>query len=115
MRVRAGTGGTDREFRAASLAVNYKDDHGEDQLRWVRLVDYQDYLVQRRKGDRLKVGGWFRDRKYLDKNGDEKTIREFILTAAELQSMKIRHDDSVPRTPLGQASKTKRSRPKKAA
>jgi single-stranded DNA-binding protein len=104
----------DRELRTASLAVNYVGSDGEDLLRWVRLVDFQEHLVQRRKGDRLKVRGYFRDRKYLDKDGQTKTIREFVLTSAELQSLKIRHDDSVPKTPLGQA-KTKRSRAKKAA
>ena len=46
VRVRAGTGGTDRELRAASLGVNHIGSDGEDLLRWIRLVDFQDYLVQ---------------------------------------------------------------------
>jgi single-stranded DNA-binding protein len=79
----------DRELRTASLAVNAKDEHGEDLTRWIRLVDFNDHLTTYRKGDRIKVRGYFKTRQYT-KDNEVKTIREFVVTAAELQTMKIR-------------------------
>ena len=70
-----------RQIRTVSLAVNGKDNDGKEIVRWHRLVDLADYLTNCRKGDRLKVTGYFRNRNYL-KDGEEKTIRELVLTAA---------------------------------
>jgi single-stranded DNA-binding protein len=47
-------------------------------------VDFHNHLADCRKGDRLKVTGYFRDRSYR-KDGEEKSIRELILTATEIQ------------------------------
>jgi single-stranded DNA-binding protein len=81
----------DREILVASLAVNYKTGDGTPQTRWIRLVDHQHLLRLRRKGDRIRVDGFFRDRQYIDrKTGELKTIRELIVTAAELQILKVR-------------------------
>ena len=74
----------DRQIRTASLAVNGRDGDGNDLTRWHRLVDFKEYLAGCGKGDRLKATGYFRDRAYL-KDGQEKTIRELVLTAAEIQ------------------------------
>ena len=79
----------DRELRTASLAVNAKDEHGEDLTRWIRLVDFNEHLTTYRKGDRIKVRGYFKERQY-SKDGETKTIREFVVTAAELQTLKVR-------------------------
>ena len=81
----------DREILVASLAVNYKTGDGSIQTRWIRLVDHQHLLRLRRKGDRIRVDGFFRDRQYIDRTtGEPKTIRELIVTAAELQTLKVR-------------------------
>jgi single-stranded DNA-binding protein len=77
----------ERQIRTVSLAVNGKAPDGEEIVRWHRLVDFADYLTDCRKGDRLKVTGYFRDRTYL-KNGEERSIRELVLTAAEIQPKK---------------------------
>ena len=74
----------ERPIRIGSLAVNGKDENGQEIARWQRLVDFHDHLADCRKGDRLKVTGYFRDRSYR-KDGEEKSIRELILTAAEIQ------------------------------
>jgi len=77
----------DRQIRTVSLAVNGKDADGEEIVRWHRLVDFADYLADCRKGDRLKVTGYFRDRTY-SKDGEKKSIRELVLTATEIQTRK---------------------------
>jgi single-stranded DNA-binding protein len=79
----------DRQIRIASLAVNGKDDNGDEISRWHRLVDFADHLDHCLKGDRLKVTGYFRDRPYV-KDGEEKTIRELIVTAAAIQPKRVR-------------------------
>jgi single-stranded DNA-binding protein len=75
------------QIRTVSLAVNGKDADGEEIVRWHRLVDFADYLADCHKGDRLKVTGYFRDRTYT-KDGEQKSIRELVLTAAEIQPKK---------------------------
>jgi single-stranded DNA-binding protein len=75
----------ERQIRTASLAVNGRDENGEEIVRWHRLVDFEEHLAACHKGDRLKVTGFFRDRTYLQ-DGEEKTIRELIVAAAEIQA-----------------------------
>ena len=78
----------ERQIRTVSLAINGKDEDGEKILRWHRLVDFADYLPHCRKGDRVKVTGYFRDRTYL-KDDKEESIREIVLTkVAEIQPKK---------------------------
>jgi len=80
----------ERQFRTASLAVNAKD--GESEItRWHRLVDFEEHLATYRKGDRLKVRGFFRTRTYT-KDGEQKSIRELVVTAACLEKMKVRSE-----------------------
>jgi single-stranded DNA-binding protein len=78
----------ERQIHIVSLAINGKDEDGEEIVRWHRLVDFADYLTDCRKGDRVKVTGYFRDRTYM-KDDEEKSIREIVLTAAaEIQPKK---------------------------
>ena len=77
----------ERQIRIASLAVNGKDESGEEITRWQRLVDFEDHLANCVKGDRIKVTGYFRDRTYV-KDGEEKSIRELIVTSVEIQPKK---------------------------
>jgi single-stranded DNA-binding protein len=71
----------ERQIHTVSLAINGKGEDGEEIVRWHRLVDFADYLSNCRKGDRVKVKGYFRERTYL-KEDEEKSIREIVLTAA---------------------------------
>jgi single-stranded DNA-binding protein len=81
----------DRQIRTASLALRAHDADGNEITRWHRLVDFQDYLEAYRKGDYISVQGYFRTRNYL-KDGEKKTIREFIVTAAKLLYLKVRKE-----------------------
>jgi hypothetical protein len=67
------------------LAVNGRDEDGKEIVRWHRLVDFEEHLAGCHKGNRLKVTGYFRNRTYR-KDGEEKTLRELIVTAAEIQT-----------------------------
>jgi single-stranded DNA-binding protein len=78
----------ERQIRTASLAVNGRDEDGDEITRWHRLVDFEEHLAACRKGDRLKVIGYFRDRSYR-KDGEEKTIRELIVASAEIQPKRL--------------------------
>ena len=81
-----------REIRTASLAVNAKDENGDPlPTRWIRLVDFENHLTTYRKGDRIRVRVYFKTRQYTQ-DGETKTIREFVVTAAELQAMKVRQE-----------------------
>jgi hypothetical protein len=84
----------ERQIVVASLGVNFKDQNGNDRSRWQRLVDYQDFLAACQVGDRLRVRGWFRERSYKDLDGDLKTIRELILTDAEIQPKRSQPGDT---------------------
>ncbi|HEX3555896.1 MAG TPA: hypothetical protein VIA62_21985, partial [Thermoanaerobaculia bacterium] len=74
----------ERQIHTVGLAVNGRDENGLEITRWHRLVDFGKHLTGCHKGDRLKVTGFFRDRTYL-KDGEEKSIRELIVTASEIQ------------------------------
>jgi single-stranded DNA-binding protein len=84
----------EREIRVASLGVNFKDQNGNEMSRWQRLVDYQDFLATCEVGDRLRVRGWFRERNYKDKDGVLKSVRELILTDAEIQPKRSQSSDT---------------------
>jgi len=81
----------DRQIRTASLAVSAADSDGTEITRWHRLVDFQDHLATYIKGDCIKVRGYFRDRQYL-KDGERKTIREFIVTSSKAIFLKPREE-----------------------
>jgi len=97
-----------RQIRTASLAVNGQDDSGAKITRWLRLVDLADHLTAYRKGDRIKVRGFFRNRTYV-KDGEQKSIRELVVTAASLEKMKVREEAPAP------APKTRKARKDRAA
>ena len=80
----------ERELRTASLAVNVKVD-GEDITRWHRLVDFDGHLAHFEKGNRLKVRGFFRHRSFT-KDGETKTVRELVVTAAAIAKPKWEED-----------------------
>jgi len=77
----------ERQIRIASLAVNAKVD-GEVITRWHRLVDFEEHLAGFEKGNRLKVHGFFRNRTFTQ-DGEEKTVRELVVTSAQIQPKRV--------------------------
>ncbi len=75
-----------------SVAVNYKED-GEDRVRWINVFDPEELASKNlvRKGDRVKITGYFRTRQGQDKKtGETKEFRNFILQALHVEKRKTR-------------------------
>ena len=81
-----------REFHTFSLAVNAKDTEGNPlPTRWIRCIDWNGLTATYRKGDRVAVTGFFKVRTY-EKDGEDKQIRELVVTGARLEKMKVRQE-----------------------
>ena len=78
-----------RELRTFSLAVSAKDEQGQTITRWHRCVDWEGLTATYRKGDRVALTGFFKTRTY-EKDGETKHVREFVVTGAKLERMKVR-------------------------
>ena len=78
-----------RDFRTFTLAVNAKDAQGQPITRWHRCIDWQGLTATYRKGDRVALTGFFKTRTY-EKDGEPKQVREFVVTGAKLEKMKVR-------------------------
>ena len=79
-----------RELRTLSLAVNAKDAEGQPlPTRWIRCVDWNGLTATYRKGDRVCLTGFFKDRRF-QKDGETKQVRELVVTGASLQKIKVR-------------------------
>jgi single-stranded DNA-binding protein len=78
-----------KTFRTVRFAVNGRDAQGLPITHWHRLVDFSDHLALYRKGDRIQVQGFFRDRQYT-KEGVTHTVRELIVTSAKAERLKLR-------------------------
>ena len=78
-----------REFRTFSIAVNAKDADGQPITRWHRCIDWNGLSATYRKGDRVAVSGFFVVRTF-EKDGETKSYRELVVTAASLEKMKVR-------------------------
>jgi single-stranded DNA-binding protein len=81
----------EREVRTFSIAVKGKSDDGEEVTRWIRCVDWKEASKLVRKGDRVRVDGWFQYRSY-EKDGEEKQIRELIVEDLRIEKRKIREE-----------------------
>jgi single-stranded DNA-binding protein len=79
-----------REFRTFSLAVSTKE---MEEPRWHRCVDWSNESRLFRKGDRVRLTGYFQVRAY-EKDGEPKRIRQFVVKTATLERAKIRHDEA---------------------
>lgn len=75
-----------------SVAVNYKDGD-EERVRWINVFD-PELLASKnlvRKGDRVKITGYFRTRQGIDKaTGETKEFRNFILQDLHVEKRKTR-------------------------
>ena len=76
-----------------SVAVNYKDGDGEKQTRWINVFDPESLASKNlvRKGDRVKITGYFRTRQGIDKKtGQPKEFRNLILQDLHVEKRKTR-------------------------
>jgi single-stranded DNA-binding protein len=78
-----------KTFRTVRIAVNGRDAQGLPITHWHCLVDFSNHLTLYRKGDRIQVRGFFRDRQYT-KDGVAHTVRELIVTFAKAERLKLR-------------------------
>jgi len=75
-----------------SVAVNYKDGE-EERTRWINVFDPEELAGQRlvRKGDRVKITGYFRTRQGIDKQtGEPREYRNLVLQALHVEKRKTR-------------------------
>lgn len=79
----------ERNFLTFSVAVG---GYGDIPTRWINCVDWEGCAFRVRKGDRVKLTGYFEDRTYTDKNGETKTGRQFVVLGASLVKLKTRHE-----------------------
>jgi single-stranded DNA-binding protein len=75
-----------------SVAVNYKE--GEvDRVRWINVFDPEELASKNlvRKGDRVRITGYFRTRQGLNKkSGETREFRNFILQGLHVEKHKTR-------------------------
>jgi hypothetical protein len=79
-----------REFRTFSLAISNKE---MTEPRWIRCVDWANESRLFRKGDRVKLTGYFEVRTY-EKDGQLKRVRQFVVKTAGLERPKIHQDEA---------------------
>ncbi len=77
-------------FLTFSVATGGYDDKP---LVWIPCVDWDGFALRSRKGDQVEVNGYFEFRTYTDKrSGQEKTIRQLVVTNFRIRKPKIRHE-----------------------
>ena len=78
----------ERNFLTFSLATGGYDDKP---LRWHYCVDWEGVCFRMRKGDNVRLNGYFQNRTY-EKDGETKTVRQFVVCSAELLKAKVREE-----------------------
>jgi hypothetical protein len=79
--------------RTFSIAVNYKEEGSDEKhTRWIQCADWKGLSKTVRKGDRLRVTGSFRERRYQDKKEEWKTVRTFTLVDLEIEHLSRRDE-----------------------
>jgi single-stranded DNA-binding protein len=79
-----------RDFRTLSIAVKTKQ---MDEPRWIRCVDWFNQSQDFRKGDRVRLTGFFQVRSYV-KDGEPRRIRQFVVKTANLERAKLPQDQA---------------------
>lgn len=84
----------DRELRTFAIAVTKKVKKGkkvERITRWIQCNDWEGLTTSMlvRKGDRVGVRGYFRERSY-EKDGERKTAKNFIVQDLTVERRKLR-------------------------
>ncbi len=78
----------ERNFLTFSLATG---GYGDKPLRWHYCVDWEGLAFRLRKGDRVKLTGYFEKRTY-EKDGEKKTVRQFVVVNLEPLKLKVREE-----------------------
>jgi single-stranded DNA-binding protein len=68
----------EREVRTLSIAVTGRNADGETVTRWIHCDDWNGHSKDVKKGDRVRVKGFFRERRY-DRDGETVTTRIFVI------------------------------------
>jgi len=77
-------------FLTFSIATGGYDDKP---LVWISCVDWEGLAFRARKGDQVEVTGYFEFRTYTDKrDGQEKTVRQIVVTNFRIRRHKVRHE-----------------------
>jgi single-stranded DNA-binding protein len=76
----------ERNFLTFSLATG---GYGDKPIRWHYCVDWEGEAFRLRKGDRVKLTGYFQNRSY-QKDGEEKTVRQFVVVGIEVLKLRAR-------------------------
>ena len=77
----------ERNFLTYSVATGGYEDKP---LRWIYCFDSEGCAFRARKGDRLELYGYFEERSYIDKDGEVKTIRQFVVENCRIAFLKVR-------------------------
>ncbi|HET9208743.1 MAG TPA: hypothetical protein VFR03_00005 [Thermoanaerobaculia bacterium] len=78
----------ERNFLTFSLATG---GYGDKPLRWHYCVDWEGLGFRLKKGDKVKLTGYFENRSY-QKDGETKTLRQFVVVGVELLKLKVREE-----------------------
>jgi single-stranded DNA-binding protein len=76
----------ERNFLTFSLATG---GYGDKPIRWHYCVDWEGEAFRLRKGDRVKLTGYFQNRSY-QKDGETKTVRQFVVVGIEVLKLRAR-------------------------
>jgi single-stranded DNA-binding protein len=76
----------ERNFLTFSLATG---GYGDKPIRWHYCVDWEGEAFRLRKGDKVKLTGYFQTRTY-QKDGETKTLRQFVVVNIEVLKLKVR-------------------------
>jgi single-stranded DNA-binding protein len=79
----------ERNFLTFSIAVG---GYGDKPVRWHYCVDWEGLAFRFRKGDRVKLSGHFQNRSYTTKDGETKTVRQFVVVTIEPLKLKVRDE-----------------------
>jgi single-stranded DNA-binding protein len=78
----------DRQVRTFSIAVSAKkDEDSEAVTRWIRCDDWKGLSKLVATGDRVRVKGYFKFRRY-EKDGVTKTARTFVVEDLKVERLK---------------------------
>jgi single-stranded DNA-binding protein len=77
----------ERNFLTFSVATGGYDDVPK---RWINCVDWEGCGFRARKGDKVELFGFFEDRTYTTRDGEQKTVRQYVVENCQIKFMKCR-------------------------
>jgi single-stranded DNA-binding protein len=77
----------ERNFLTFSVATGGYDDVP---LRWINCIDWEGCAFRARRGDKVELYGYFEDRTYTTRDGEQKTVRQYVVENCQIKFMKCR-------------------------